>query len=319
MDRSTPSPDRLLRLQHWPLPEVLRFREQFLALRVGQRISGVQPTCSYPRPGGIRFNPHPTGVLRSLACAVREEGLLEAFERSFPDADLDKVKELSSPEQVYLHRAPKEPEPAMSNYWSTPSIWNIVIQEKWARPEHINTLEAWVALMAARHASRETSSWGKKILVLADSKITQGALSKGRSSSPVLLRLRRRLASLELGLRMKLRWRFTSTNRNCPNSPSQGRKFPGCFLIVSASDADVDLRRRLSQQPQEAPDPSPLEQVHPIVRPSVRPGANHPIHNRGAAAWENAKAAGLGKTSRALRPPFTRFLAHAVSYDGANN
>ena len=83
--------------------------------------------------------------------------------------------------------------------------------------------------MAARHASRETSSWDEKILVLTDSRVTQGAFSKGRSSSPVLLRLCRLLVSLGLELRMKIRWHFISTNRNYADGPSRGRKFLGVF------------------------------------------------------------------------------------------
>ena len=83
--------------------------------------------------------------------------------------------------------------------------------------------------MAARHVSRETASWGRKILILTDSRVTQGTFSKGRSSSHVLLRLCRRLAPLELGLRMKFRWRFISTTKNCADGPSRGRKFPGVF------------------------------------------------------------------------------------------
>ena len=96
----------------------------------------------------------------------------------------------------------------------------------------------------------------------------------------------------------------------------EGAGVPGSFLSVSTSDADVDLRKRLSKPTQGTQEPSAHEQVHPIVRPSVRSGANRPIHNRGAAAWDRAAAAGLGRTSRLWRPEVSRLLFHAVTDDG---
>ena len=43
------------------------------------------------------------------------------------------------------------------------------------------------------------------------------------------------------------------------------------------------------------------------------------MHNRGAAAWANAEAAGLARTSRLWRPEFPRLLVHAVTGDGVRN
>jgi hypothetical protein len=100
---------------------------------------------------------------------------------------------------------------------------------RWSRDEHNNILEARVAVMTARRAARDSKAWGKKILILSDSEATRGAFGKGRSGSVPLLGLCRRLASLALSLRMRIRFRYVNTSRNVSDNPSRGVRQPGVY------------------------------------------------------------------------------------------
>ena len=59
----------------------------------------------------------------------------------------------------------------------------------WQRTEHANINETRTAVGLLRHLGRYTRSRGCRFLVLIDSMVALGALAKGRSSSPPLLRI----------------------------------------------------------------------------------------------------------------------------------
>jgi hypothetical protein len=124
----------------------------------------------------------------------------------------------------------REEAPTIDIWWTDPKNFSIVLMGRWEREEHINLLEARAALMAVRRAARSRSAWRKKILLVSDSKVTMGAFGKGRSSSHSLLRVCRRLGSIQLGLRMRIRVRYVHTSKNVADGPSRGQKFPGVFI-----------------------------------------------------------------------------------------
>ena len=105
----------------------------------------------------------------------------------------------------------------------------MVVKGQWSRTEHINVLEALACLQMVRRASRSSSNWGLRHLMLTDSQVTQGAFCKGRSSSLPLLFACRKLASAVLGLRMRMMFRYVPTDRNPADGPSRGSDRVGVF------------------------------------------------------------------------------------------
>lgn len=88
--------------------------------------------------------------------------------------------------------------------------WSIIVASRWRDSnEHINSLELRAAATAVRWSlSYPSSSPGRKLLLFSDSLVAIGSLSKGRSSSPLLLRRLRAISACLLagGLRLLLYW-----------------------------------------------------------------------------------------------------------------
>ena len=95
--------------------------------------------------------------------------------------------------------------------------WHTLVASRWSRAEHVNVLEARALSTAVRWAiSRTTPSTcvGRNALVFVDSAVVLSAATKGRSSSPLLLRRLRQLAALLLaaGTRLHLVWVPSAAN-----------------------------------------------------------------------------------------------------------
>jgi hypothetical protein len=95
--------------------------------------------------------------------------------------------------------------------------WGTLVSSRWSRSEHVNVLEARALSTAVRWAiSRTTPSTcvGRNVLVFVDSAVVLSAATKGRSSSPLLLRRLRQLAALLLaaGTRLNLVWVPSAAN-----------------------------------------------------------------------------------------------------------
>lgn len=99
--------------------------------------------------------------------------------------------------------------------------WYTVVSSRWGEPEHINVLELRALTTAVRWVCSHPSAMRHRILILCDSQVVVGAVSKGRSSSPALLSRLRHLTSwlLATGLRLKLVW--IPTNFNPADGPSR--------------------------------------------------------------------------------------------------
>ena len=86
--------------------------------------------------------------------------------------------------------------------------WHTIASSRWRKEEHINVLELRAICTAVRWVMSFRRSIGSRVLLLSDSQVVVGAVTKGRSSSPQLLRRLRTLCALVLagGLRLSLCW-----------------------------------------------------------------------------------------------------------------
>jgi hypothetical protein len=76
--------------------------------------------------------------------------------------------------------------------------WRTIVSKAWAGDEHINALELRAALLAAHWALSYPSALTSRVYLLLDSTVAFFALWKGRSSSPKLLLVLRKLTALLL-------------------------------------------------------------------------------------------------------------------------
>jgi hypothetical protein len=92
--------------------------------------------------------------------------------------------------------------------------WSTIVSSRWERPEHINVLEVRAVSTAVRWMLSYPTSVSRRLLVLSDSLVAVYATSKGRTSSPPLLRRLRSLSCLVLaaGLQLCLRWIRSANN-----------------------------------------------------------------------------------------------------------
>ena len=107
--------------------------------------------------------------------------------------------------------------------------WTTIVSSRWEREEHINALELRAAMTAVRWALSSSSAMNSRLLLLCDSSAVLGALSKGRSSSVLLLRRCRRMSAwlLASGLRLFMRWVPTEWNpADAPSRAFHGRSSP---------------------------------------------------------------------------------------------
>ena len=135
--------------------------------------------------------------------------------------------------------------PPLLPHWDDKSKWRELFRWKWSTEEHINLLEMRCGLAAARHAGRSSKSWGKRILLFTDSMVTLGAFAKGRSSSPSVLHLCRRMASVLLSSGMKCYWRHVETDRNHMDGPSRG----GALGVMPKSRSEQVVKRPKALDP----------------------------------------------------------------------
>ncbi len=141
----------------------------------------------------------------------------------------------------------KKQVPAVGTHWDDKSRWQTVIRIDWKHDEHNNITEARTALLAVRRQARRMQSWNRRVLVIGDSQVAIGVLSKGRSSSWGLLRQCRKLAALHLGLGITLVLRYVPTDRNLADGPSRGWRIgvapktsPAWPLAAPEAEADSD-------------------------------------------------------------------------------
>ena len=93
---------------------------------------------------------------------------------------------------------------------------------KWGIEEHQNVLEARTAVQVLRRMSRDEKAWGKRVLIVSDSLVTIGCVSKGRSSSRPLLKVARMAGVIQLVCKVRPYFRWVASETNLADGPSRG-------------------------------------------------------------------------------------------------
>jgi hypothetical protein len=140
------------------------------------------------------------------------------------------VRPLLPPDPVVSVDAPAPPHTDPRDLPSLPppldtAPWRTIVSSAWRREEHINCLELRALNTAVRWTLSFPDSIRSRLVVLTDSMVVLGAVTKGRSSSPDLLRRLRSLSSLLLasGLTLSLCW--VPTHLNPADEPSRACRY----------------------------------------------------------------------------------------------
>jgi len=99
--------------------------------------------------------------------------------------------------------------------------WRTIASSRWHTAEHINILEVRALSTAVRWVMSSPVCVSTRVIVLSDSLVTIGAVLKGRSSSPPLLRRLRSLAALCLSVGIRLRLLYVPSHLNPADVPSR--------------------------------------------------------------------------------------------------
>ncbi len=92
--------------------------------------------------------------------------------------------------------------------------WRTLISSRWRSAEHINALELRAVLLAMHWLLSSPSSLSSRVFLLLDSTVAFFSLWKGRSSSPALLLVLRKISALLLagGISLQLGWLPSAVN-----------------------------------------------------------------------------------------------------------
>ena len=102
------------------------------------------------------------------------------------------------------------------------SSWKVIVSTAWRdASEHINVLELRAALLALHHAVSYPSSHSSRVFLLLDSTVAYFSLWKGRSSSPQLLLVLRKITALLLASDLSLLLGWLPSAVNPADAPSR--------------------------------------------------------------------------------------------------
>jgi len=113
--------------------------------------------------------------------------------------------------------------------------WYTIISSPWQRPEHINTFELRAADAAVRWMLSSSDPTRKRFVILSDSMVAVGSLSKGRSSAPPVLRRLRVTAAALLASGVQLHCHWIPSAANPADGPSRDFS-PGCRPTPLSAD-----------------------------------------------------------------------------------
>eukprot|EP00435_Cladocopium_sp_Y103_P057938 s1879_g20.t1 len=128
--------------------------------------------------------------------------------------------------------------------WKLEKVW------EWKRKSHINVLESFVSVSALGQASEEEPD--SRICLGVDSRVSKGALAKGRSSARSLQPMTRRSCAIQLAFGTFPAWFFSPTRLNPADAPTRDQELstPGEAWICNNFDLEsladmhfVGLRR----------------------------------------------------------------------------
>lgn len=99
--------------------------------------------------------------------------------------------------------------------------WRTLISHPWAAVEHINVLELRAALLSVHWVLSYPSSLTRRVYLLLDSTVAFFSLWKGRSSSPALLLVLRKISALLLSSGLSLLPGWVPSAVNPADAPSR--------------------------------------------------------------------------------------------------
>jgi hypothetical protein len=101
--------------------------------------------------------------------------------------------------------------------------WSTIVSKAWRDPEHINALELRAVLLAVHWVLSFSSSLTRRVFLLVDSTVAFFSLWKGRSSSPQLLLILRKIGALLLASGVSLLPGWVPSEVNPADHPSRLR------------------------------------------------------------------------------------------------
>lgn len=101
--------------------------------------------------------------------------------------------------------------------------WSTIVSKAWRDPEHINALELRAVLLAVHWVLSFPSSLTRRVFLLVDSTVAFFSLWKGRSSSPQLLLILRKIGALLLASGVSLLPGWVPSEVNPADNPSRLR------------------------------------------------------------------------------------------------
>ena len=104
--------------------------------------------------------------------------------------------------------------------------------------------ELRVITQILRRASMDRGFWRRKVLLATDSKVALGAVWKGRSSAPPLLRQCRIMRGVSLALQIRVVARWLESERNNADGPSRLLGVGAAPETIVAHRDRVDARRQ---------------------------------------------------------------------------
>jgi acetolactate synthase regulatory subunit len=99
--------------------------------------------------------------------------------------------------------------------------WRTIVSTPWAGDEHINILELRAALLAVHWVLSYPSALSSRVFLLLDSSVAFFSLWKGRSSSPTLLLVLRKISALLLAGGLSLLPGWVPSEANPADAPSR--------------------------------------------------------------------------------------------------
>ncbi len=99
--------------------------------------------------------------------------------------------------------------------------WRTIVSKPWEGAEHINCLELRAALLAVHRALSSPSALSSRVYLLVDSMVAFFSLWKGRSSSPALLLILRKISALLLAGGISLLPGWIPSALNPADAPSR--------------------------------------------------------------------------------------------------
>lgn len=99
--------------------------------------------------------------------------------------------------------------------------WSTLVSTTWRGPEHINVLELRAALLALHWVLSHPSAMGGRVYLLLDSAVALFSLWKGRSRSPSLLLILRKISALLLAGGLSLLCGWVPSAVNPADAPSR--------------------------------------------------------------------------------------------------